>query len=337
MFEGGIAYSLDNVRMSIKILLLSSSYNSLTQLAHVWLKSSRYDVTVATATTAETMRYAVRQFQPDLILCPMLAQVIPRDIWENIPCIIIHPGIIGDRGPSSLDWAILNEEKEWGVIAVQAEEHVDSGPVWASYHFPMREGSKSSLYRDEVAQAAMQSMMVAVHRFETGLFVPAPLDYSRPEVRGRYRPSVKADQRKIDWQNDPVADIIKKIRSADGQPGVLDDIGGESVYLHGAHEEGTLIGIPGEIIAKRHGAICRAAVDGAVWISHLRPKGRVADGFIKLPATDVLGDLVDEVPEIPVPLHYSTPSKTFRDIWYEERNDVGYVSPSVWNTPRPSA
>ena len=315
----------------MKILLLSSAYNSLTQQAHVWLKASHYEVAVAAATTAETMRQAVAQFQPDLILCPMLAQVIPRDLWENHTCIIIHPGIIGDRGPNSLDWAILGEEKSWGVIAVQAEEHVDSGPVWASYEFPMREGSKSSLYRDEVAQAAMQAMMVAVHRFETGLFVPAPLDYSRLEVRGRYRPAVKPAQRQIDWQNNRVADIVKKIRSADGQPGLLDDIGGEPVYLHGAHEEGTLIGVPGDIIAKRHGAICRAAVDGAVWISHLRPKGRVADGHIKLPATDVLGELLDTVPEVPVPLHYSTPTRTYRDIWYEERNDVGYVNFSFYN------
>jgi len=315
----------------MKILLLSSAYNSLTQQAHVWLNASQYDVAVAAATTAEGMRDAVAQFQPDLILCPMLAQVIPRDIWENYTCIIIHPGIVGDRGPNSLDWAILNEETEWGVIAVQAEEHVDSGPIWASYQFPMREGSKSSLYRDEVAQAAMQAMMVAVHRFETGLFVPAPLDYSRPEVRGRYRPSVKPAQRQIDWDNDRVADIIKKIRSADGQPGLLDAIGDEPYYLHGAHEEGTLIGVPGDIIAKRHGAICRAAVDGAVWISHLRPKGRLADGYIKLPATDVLGELVDEVPEVSVPLHYSTPTRTFRDIWYEERNDVGYVNFRFYN------
>ncbi|MFM8333233.1 MAG: hydrogenase maturation protein [Candidatus Methylumidiphilus sp.] len=315
----------------MKILLLSSAYNSLTQQAHVWLKASRYTVSVAAATTADTMRQAVAQFQPDLILCPMLAQVIPRDLWESHTCIIIHPGIPGDRGPNSLDWAILNAEKSWGVIAVQAEEHVDSGPIWASYPFAMRAGSKSSLYRDEVAQAAMQAMMVAVHRFETGLFVPAPLDYSRPDVRGRYRPAVKPEQRQIDWQNDPVADIIKKIRSADGQPGLLDDIGGEPFYLHGAHEEGTLIGVPGDIIAKRHGAICRAAVDGAVWISHLRPKGRVADGFIKLPAADVLGELLDEVPDVPVPLHHSTPTKTFRDIWYEERNDVGYVNFRFYN------
>jgi len=315
----------------MKILLLSSCYNSLTQQAHVWLKASRYDVAVAAATTAETMREAVAQFRPDLILSPMLAQVIPRDIWQNHVCIIIHPGIPGDRGPNSLDWAILGEEREWGVIAVQAEEQVDSGPLWASYHFTMRAGSKSSLYRDEVAHAAMQAMMVAVHRFESGLFVPAPLDYSRPEVRGRYRPAVKPAQRQIDWQNDRVADIIKKIRSADGQPGLLDEIGGEPVYLHGAHEEGTLVGIPGQVIAKRHGAICRAAVDGAVWISHLRPKGRLADGIIKLPATDVLGELLDEVPEVPVPLHYSTPTKTYRDIWYEELNGVGYVNFRFYN------
>lgn len=315
----------------MKILLLSSAYNSLTQLAHVWLKSSRYQVAVATATTADTMRQAVTQFDPDLILCPMLAQVIPRDIWENVTCIVIHPGIMGDRGPNSLDWAILNEEREWGVIAVQAEEHVDSGPIWSSYRFPMRAGSKSSLYRDEVAQAAMQAMMVAVHRFESGLFVPAPLDYSHPLVRGRYRPAVKPEQRKIDWQSDRVEDIIRKIRSADGQPGLLDEIGGEPFYLHGAHEEGTLVGIPGDIIAKRHGAICRAAVDGAVWISHLRPKGRLADGFIKLPAMQLLGELLDDVPEMSLPLHFSSPSKTYRDIWYEERNDVGFVNFQFYN------
>lgn len=315
----------------MKILLLSSAYNSLTQLAHVWLKASRYDVAAAAATTADAMRDAVTQFDPDLILCPMLAQVIPRDIWENRVCIIIHPGIPGDRGPNSLDWAILEEEKQWGVIAVQAEEHVDSGPIWASYPFPMRAASKSSLYRDEVAQAAMQAMMVAVHRFESGLFVPAPLDYSRRDVRGRYRPAVKPERRAIDWQNDRVADIVRKIRSADGQPGLLDEIGGEPYYLHGAHEEGSMIGVPGEILAKRHGAICRAAVDGAVWISHLRPKGRLADGYIKLPATEVLGEVLEHVPEVPVPLHYSSPTCTYRDIWYEERNEVGYVNFRFYN------
>lgn len=310
------------------VLLLSSAYNSLTQHAHVWLKAEGHRVGVATATTADAMRDAVRQFKPGLILCPMLAQVIPRDIWENLPCIIIHPGIPGDRGPNSLDWAILNQETNWGVTAVQAAEHVDSGPIWATYGFPMRDGSKSSLYRDEVTQAAMKAMMVAVRRFESGLFVPAPLDYSCQSVQGRYRPALKQEQRRVDWQTDPVASILRKIRSADGSPGVADEISGIPVYLYGAHEEGSLVGRPGEIIAQRHGAICRAAVDGAVWISHLK---RQQEGAFKLPATQVLGEAIQDVPEIPLPFQQQTQIETYRDIWYEEANDIGYVNFRFYN------
>jgi hypothetical protein len=29
---------------------------------------------------------------------------------------------------------------------------------------------------------------------------------------------------------------------------------------------------PGEIIAQRHGTICRATADGAVWITHLKQR-----------------------------------------------------------------
>lgn len=315
----------------MRILLLSSAYNSLTQHAHIELKALHHWVGVAIATTGDTMREAVRQFQPELVLCPMLAQVIPRDIWERYTCIILHPGIVGDRGGNSLDWAILNQEPEWGVTVVQAAEHVDSGPIWATYEFKMRAASKSSLYRDEVTRAAVKAMLVAVRRFESGLFVPAPLDYSRTEVRGRYRPFVKITERQIDWTCDEVATILRTIRSGDGAPGVLDEIGTLPVSLYGAHEEGTLVGKPGDIIAQRHGAICRAAVDGAVWISHLKQKGDQPNDYFKLPAAMVLADQLTAVPEVPIPIHAANRGATFRDIWYEEHNDVGYVNFRFYN------
>ncbi len=81
------------------------------------------------------------------------------------------------------------------------------------------------------------------------------------------RPLMKQQERKIDWENDHVATIIKKINAADSAPGVLDVIDNQEYYLYGAHEESLLQGWqPGAIIAQRHGAICRAAIDGAVWI-----------------------------------------------------------------------
>ncbi|MFO1417492.1 MAG: hydrogenase maturation protein [Methylotetracoccus sp.] len=313
------------------ILLLSSAYNSLTQHAHVELTERGHWVGVAVATTPDAMRDAVAQFNPDLVLCPMLAQVIPDDIWTRHPCLILHPGITGDRGPSSIDWAVLNEESRWGVTVVEAAEHVDSGTIWATYEFTMREASKSSLYRDEVARAAVKAMMTAVRRFESRLFVPAPLDYSRPGIRGRFRPLLRQVERRIDWQSDSVATILRKIRSGDGAPGVLDEVGGVPVYLYGAHEEGSLVGRPGELIAQRHGAVCRAAVDGAVWISHMKRKGERPDEHYKLPSAMVLADQLADVPESPLPVHVSPAAKTFRDIWYEERNDVGYLNFRFYN------
>jgi putative two-component system hydrogenase maturation factor HypX/HoxX len=243
----------------MRILLLSSSYNSLTQNAHVTLAARGHAVHAATATKAEAMREAVDGFRPDLIVCPMLAQMLPRDIWAAHTCLVVHPGIVGDRGAHSLDWAILNGEPEWGVTVVQAAEHPDAGPIWAACRCKLRDASKSSVYRDEITRAAVDAMLVAIRRFEHGVFVPAALDYSQPDVHGRYRPVLKQAQRRIDWACDPVATILRKIRSADGMPGVLDEIDGESFYLYDAHEEGRLVGRPGEIVGRRHGAVCRAS------------------------------------------------------------------------------
>ncbi len=95
----------------MRILLLSSAYNSLTQHAHVEFTARGHRVGVAIATKAEGMREAAGQFRPDLILCPMLAQVIPQDLWETYPCLILHPGVVGDRGGNSLDWAISTRNR----------------------------------------------------------------------------------------------------------------------------------------------------------------------------------------------------------------------------------
>ena len=95
----------------MRILVLSSAYNSLTQQAHVELAAQGHVVAVASGMRVAGMRAAVGRFRPDLILCPMLSQVIPKDIWERHPCLILHPGIVGDRGGHSLDRAISTRRR----------------------------------------------------------------------------------------------------------------------------------------------------------------------------------------------------------------------------------
>ncbi len=229
-----------------------------------------------------------------------------------------------------MDWAILNGYEEWGVTLLQADAEMDAGAIWVSRTFAMRGGSKSHLYRHEVTEAAIQGLLETIAKFESKTFVPEPLDYSREDVKGRLQASIKQADRAIDW-SEPSASILRKIRCADSFPGILDTVLGIPCYLYGAHEEDVLRGTPGEIIAKRDGAICRATGDGAIWITHLKQKGTDGQPSFKLPATHVLGDCLAQVPEAPLAVDQAYDGRTYREIWYEERQAVGYLHFDFYN------
>jgi len=310
----------------MRILLISSAYNSLTQRVHAELADRRHEVSVELAVSDQAMRDAVGRFDPDLIVAPMLTRAIPDDIWSARPCFIIHPGPVGDRGPSSLDWAIMDGAGRWGVTVLQANAEMDAGDIWASAEFPVPGCSKSSLYRTEVADAALEALLLAVTRFESGRYRPEPLDYSRPGVYGRPRPPCRQEHRRIDWRADPTSVVLAKLRAADSSPGVLDVIGGVEYFLCGGHEEDQLRGGPGAIVARRGGAICRATADGAVWIPQLRrrraPGGPAA---LKLPATLALGAAAAALPEVGAPLVLPPGRRTYQEISYRESVGVGYL------------
>ncbi len=314
----------------MKILFLTTAHNSLSQRAFVELVDRGHTVVVVIASCEAVMLAAVEREQPDLIVAPMLKKVIPVSIWQNHLCLIIHPGIKGDRGPSSLDWAILHGCTEWGVTLLQANAEMDAGPIWASRTFAMRAGSKSHLYRHEVTEAAVQGLLETIAKVESHTFLPEPLDYGKEDVKGRLQAPMKQTERAIDW-SESTASVLRKIRCADSSPGVLDTVLGMQCYLYGAHAEDVLRGTPGEIIAKRDGAICRATGDGAVWITHLKQKGTSEQVSFKLPATQVLGERLVQVPDAPLAVDQPYAGLTYREVWYEERQAVGYLHFAFYN------
>ncbi|MEV0530385.1 hydrogenase maturation protein [Kitasatospora sp. NPDC050463] len=311
----------------MRVLLIATAFNSLTQRVHTELRERGHEVAVQLALGDEPVRAAVARTDPELIICPMLTRAIPEDVWSTRTVLIVHPGPKGDRGPSSLDWAITEGAERWGVTVLQAVAEMDAGDIWASVDFPVRACGKSELYRGEVADAAVEAVLLAVSRFEGGLFTPEPLDYDRPDVRGQLRPFLKQEARRIDWSADDTATVLRKLRAGDSQPGVLDELYGREYFLHGGHPEDELRGTrPGAVIAKRDGAICRATVDGAVWIPQLRPR-RTPGGpaTFKLPAATVLADHLHRVREVPVTPASAAGRDTWAEIRYHERDAVGFL------------
>ena len=302
----------------MKILLLTRSFNSLTQRLFVELRARGHAVAVEYDIADSVTEEAAALFEPHLIVAPFMKRAIPASVWRQYTCFVVHPGIVGDRGPSALDWAIAEGETEWGVTVLQAEAEMDAGPVWASRTFAMpADGArtrKSSVYRNEVTEAATAAVLEAIERYASGRHAPQRIEQGAPGVRGRTRPLMKQDDRRIDWSRDTTAEVLRKIRAADGAPGVLDELFGVPCYLYDAHEGCPLPtrvaalakrgGVePGRILARQHHAILRAATDGAVWIGHVK-RADVQDAF-KLPvaiafperiaALAVAGDGYDEI------------------------------------------
>jgi putative two-component system protein, hydrogenase maturation factor HypX/HoxX len=322
------------LRGSLRVLFLVSAHNSLSQRAWIALTELGHEVTVAVVDSAAAMEAAVEEHRPQLIVCPMLKRMIPESIWARHRCLIVHPGPWGDRGPSSLDWAIELGAREWGVTVLEANGEADAGDVWATRRFPTREVGKSSLYRHEVRRAAIEALVEAMGRIVDGSGAPDPAELGLSAPAGRARPLMGQDVRAIDWHADATDTVVRKIRAAEGHPGVLDAIDDTEFHLFGVHPERALRGRPGEIVAQRTGAICRATVDGAVWITHLKRRDTPTDSFFKLPATRALALACPafDAPEIPVAVDAALPpGQTFREIAYEEDAGVGYLHFDFYN------
>lgn len=316
----------------MRILLLARSFNSLTQRLFVELRARGHEVSVEYDIADSVTEEAAALFEPHLIVAPFMKRAIPESVWRNFTCLIVHPGIVGDRGPSALDWAIAEGETEWGVTVLQAEAEMDAGPVWASRTFAMRDATKSSLYRNEVTEAATAAVLEAIERYASGRHVPQRIEQGAPGVRGRARPPMKQEDRRIDWSRDSTADVLRKIRASDGTPGVLDELFGVPCHLYDAHVAiplpssvqalaGPAPVEPGRIIARHHHAILRATTDGAVWIGHAK-RADVEDAF-KLPVAIAF-------PEQFAALPVATDGG-YDEIRYEEDGAVGILHFAFYN------
>lgn len=310
----------------MKILLLTHAYNCLCQRLHIELKQLGHDVSIEFDINDQVSRDAVQRYQPELIIAPFLKSAIPDDIWQQHLCWIVHPGIIGDRGPSSLDWAILNQEKQWGVTVLQANEVMDGGDIWASESFTMRNASKSSLYRQEVTRCAVKAVKQALTNLSDSTFKPTPLCDVKAEKMGQWRCLLTQAERAIDWQQDSSEEIVRKIHAADGNPGLLTELLEQEVYLFNASIDHGLKGAPGTVIATKNNAIAIGTIDAAIWVSHLRKKPQdTTELTLKLPAALVLAEQLKS-------LNLNCAGQQgYKEIWHHVQGDIAYLYFNFYN------
>jgi putative two-component system hydrogenase maturation factor HypX/HoxX len=316
---------MNTAPQGLRILLLCHSFNSLAQRLFAELRARGHTVSVELDINDRVTEEAVALFRPDLLLAPFLKRRIPATVWQRLPCLVVHPGPPGDQGPSALDWAVLQGESTWGVTVLQATGDFDAGPVWAHAAFPMRHASKGSLYRGEVTQAALQATLEAVRRFAQGE------REAGPPPPALWRPAMRQSERAIDWASHTTAEVLARLRCADGQPGVLDALWGQACHLMDGHAASAALmaGLagaePGHLLAVRDGALLRRTLDGGVWIGHVRRTAALeADpgrtGF-KQVAAEAFAAQAATLPDSPAPLE--RPEDEWGELRYTEHGPEG--------------
>ncbi len=258
------------------------------------------------------MEAAVRVHAPDLIACPFLKTLIPESIWERCCCLIVHPGPRGDRGPSSLDWAIEMEKSDWGVTVLQATGEVDAGEVWASRTFSMRNATESSPYGNEVRRGAIAAIRDPLDRLALAGGARSGRGHVVSIARASCLPLMTQEVRAIDWKSRPYGarateDTCRRRvprRARHDRRQVLSPLRGPS-----RTDARWPSGRPGGTAKQRdlpsHGR-------RAVWITHLKREGSATDRHFKPPAARALAraGIELDLPEIEVSLTPSFPRET---------------------------
>ena len=305
------------------------------------------DLQIRTPMSAEDMTRFARLAAPDVILCPFLKEVVPTAVCEHTTTWVPHPGIRGDRGPSSLSWAILTGEPTWGLTMVRAEpagtpEDLDGGNVGAWREFAMPAGATmNEVYARHVIPAAIDCAREILARMAVDpAYSGMPLGSFGEAAVGRHRPPLRQDRLAFAWDDHP-DQILRHIRAAPF--GVRTELGGQPVNVSDAHPHdvrdawsrpGHLTAArPGQIVAHRDGAVLVATgAGGAVWIGHAKVKPADGGRGLKLPAVHAvpahLDDLRESVLHADRPLHHG---RTHQVIRYRREGRVGWIHAEPYN------
>ena len=238
------------------------------------------------------------------MLCPFLKERVPAEVWQRYRTIVIHPVRPGDRGPSSLDWAIRRASRLGGHRAAGGRGD-GRGPDLGVPDLPARPPTRRARAPSTTApvtDAAMALVHEVVAKAADPAFAPRAAGlHARPDVVAGCGPRCARPTASSPGPTRP-STILRRIRAADGvarrahhalracRSSVFDAHPGPA----------PVAGQPGTVAARRHGAVLVRTGDGAVWIgSCVQRAGPRASRSCRPPL--VLADRLGEVPEVAEP------------------------------------
>lgn len=154
----------------------------------------------------------------DLYIVASYGKIIPKGIIEipKLGTLNIHPSLLPRwRGPSPIQYTILNSDEETGVTIMKIDELMDHGPIVAKSK--IKNQKIKTTYRelhDKLAELGTKLLIETLPKYIAGKIEPVPQDDSK----ATYSKILKRNDGRIDWSRS-AEEIERQIRAYESWPG----------------------------------------------------------------------------------------------------------------------
>ena len=209
----------------------------------------------------------------DLCVMAYVTLFVPEQAL-NIPTlgtIQYHPSLLPlHRGPSSINWPIIQGDEKTGLSIFWPDNGLDTGPILMQKEVAIRDDDTlGSLYFNHLFPMGVEAMLESVDLVRDGKAPKIVQDNSSATYEGWCR----AEDVEIDWSK-PTQEVWNLIRGANPQPGAWTRHGESTLKIFDCAKQAPAGGAaPGEITAVGDDGISVACTDGQIQIQRLRPQG----------------------------------------------------------------
>jgi methionyl-tRNA formyltransferase len=236
-------------------------------------EARRFGLEVLTPTTLRTDEAAAtfRAHGADAAVVVAYGLILPPAVLAGVPlgCFNLHASLLPRwRGAAPINRAIMAGDAETGVMAMQMDEGLDTGPIAMAERVPIGTDMTAGELHDVLAPLGADLMVRALGGLERGALTLTP----QPAAGVTYAPKIDKAETRIDWTR-PWQAVHDHCRGLSPFPGAWFEVAGAGAplrvkVLRTTRGEGS--GAPGTVLDERLTIACG---EGAVRVVELQRAG----------------------------------------------------------------
>jgi len=215
----------------------------------------------------------IRSLEADLCVMAYVTLMVPEEALNapRLGSIQYHPSLLPmHKGPSSINWPIINGENKTGLSIFWPDNGLDTGPILLQKDVVIDpDDTLGSLYFNHLFPMGVDAILEAVDLVRDG----TALRLNQDPAKGSYEGWCQRTDVEIDWAQS--MDVVYNlIRGANPQPGAWTTLNGHTVTILDSKKAiGFANSEPGSVVEVDADGISIGCVEGAVRVEKFKPEG----------------------------------------------------------------